>query len=209
MERIPLKTNPKLFDKVIEGVQLALGDNITWLNHIFGRAERLVKVINGKKYFTPNVYVGRNEYELVLPDSGFGNFCFFTLDDPNDVEWAIGDKTHLTTPFSLIVWFDIRTIDSNDERNTELVKQQLLQVLNGGVFLRHGHIRINRIYEKAENIFKGFTIDEIDNQFLMQPFGGFRFDGEMSAATECVEVIPPEPTPTPDDEQPNENDDDD
>lgn len=186
MERVPIKSNPKLFDKVIAGVQQALADNLPWLNHAFGRAERLVKNINGKKIFSPNLYIGKNEYELVTPDSGFGNYCFFTLEDPNEVEWAIGDKSHLTTPFSLIVWFDLRTIEQDDERNTESVKQSILQVLNGGVFLRHGHIKINRIYEKAENIFKGFTIDEIDNQFLMQPFAGFRFEGEMHVATECL-----------------------
>lgn len=186
MERVPIKSEPKLFDNVIAEIQQGLANNLMWLNFSFGKAERLVKQINGRKYYTPNVYLGKNEYVLIAPDSGLGNFSFFVLDEPQDVEWAIGDRTHLSTPFSLIVWFDIRTIEQNDERNTEYVKQKILQLLNGGLFLRNGRITINRIYEKAENIFKGFSLDEIDNQFLMQPFAGFRFEGEMHVETECV-----------------------
>ena len=44
---------------------------------------------------------------------------------------------------------------------------------------------INRIYENAESIFKEYTLDEIDNQFLMQPYCGFRFTGEIEIEEEC------------------------
>lgn len=185
MERIPLKSNPKLFDKVIGYIQEGLADNLLWLNYAFGRAERLVKNINGKRIYSPNLYVGNNEYELVTPDSGFGNYCFFTLDDPQDVEWVVGETSTLVAPFSLIVWVDMRTIDPDDERNTEAVKHDILAILNGGIWLKEGRIKINRIYEKAENIFKGFTLDEIDNQFLMQPYCGWRFEGEITAHSDC------------------------
>ena len=46
---------PYLFDKVIQGLQDALGE-LTWLNHIFGRSERLVKMKDGIRHYTPNVY---------------------------------------------------------------------------------------------------------------------------------------------------------
>ena len=87
----------------------------------------------------------------------------------------------------------MRTIETDDERNTESVKQQILSILNGQLWIKHGRIRINRIYEKAENIFKGFTLDEIDNQFLMQPYCGWRFEGVLEAFTDCEEVVPPTP----------------
>lgn len=186
IERIPKKKEPKLFDKVIEEIQQKLADNLEWLDHSFGKAERLIKVIQGHRYFTPNIYIGHNEYELLAPDSGFGNYSFFTLEEPQTVSWSPGDTSALKTPFSLIVWVDMRTMDDNDERNTEAVKQQVLRVLNGGLFLRNGSITINKIYERAENVFAGFTLDEVDNQFLMQPFAGFRFYGEMAINDECA-----------------------
>ena len=98
MERVPIKSEPKLFDNVIAEIQQGLANNLMWLNFSFGKAERLVKQINGRKYYTPNVYLGKNEYVLIAPDSGLGNFSFFVLDEPQDVEWAIGDRTHLSTP---------------------------------------------------------------------------------------------------------------
>lgn len=198
MERVPIKSHPALFDRVIGYVQTGLADNLPWLNFAFGKAERLVKNYNGKRVYSPNLYAGKNEYELITPDSGIGNYCFFTLDEPEDVSWEVGDRTIVEAPFSLIVWVDMRTIEQDDERNTEAVKQDILRTLNGKLWMKEGRITINKIWEKAENIFKGFTLDEIDNQFLMQPYCGWRFEGILEAFTDCEEVVPPTPpTPTP------------
>jgi len=187
MERIPIKQNPKLFDKAFAGMQLGMGEHLLWLDHIFGKAERLVKVVNGRKYYTPNVFVGGNEYEDITPDAtNLGNYSFFVLDEPQELSHDVGDRTHIHAPFSLIVWCDLRNLPSAyEERNTEALKQEILQCMNDHIWMRHGHFRLNRIYEKAENVFKGFTLDEIDNQFLMQPYCGWRFEGEISIATEC------------------------
>lgn len=189
IERIPLKQNPKLFDIVIQELQQRFADELPWLTHSFGKAERLVKVMpNGKKYFTPNIYIGNNEYELIAPDSNFGNYSFFVLDEPQNIEYTRGTNSKVTAPFSVIFWVNMRTIEDADERNTESVKQDILQVLTKRSFLRNGSITINRVYEKAENVFQGFTLDEIDNQFLMHPYAGFRFYGEMQTEDECIEL---------------------
>ena len=70
-------------------------------------------------------------------------------------------------------------------RNQEDLKRQILDVLNGGFLVRNGSYRINKVYELAENIYRGFSLDEIENQFLMHPFGGFRFEGELSIGETC------------------------
>ena len=51
---------------------------------------------------------------------------------------------------------------------------------------QNGRIEINRIYELAENIYRGFSLDEVDNQFLMAPYGGFRFEGIMEVTETCI-----------------------
>lgn len=190
MERIPIKSNPKLFDKAFAQIQTSMGNELLWLDHIFGKAERLVKDINGKRYYTPNVFVGGNEYYDIEPDDRkLGNYSFFTLDEPQDLTHYVGDRTHLKAPFSLIIWCDMRKAGGYDERNTESLKQEILWCLNEDTHMRHGHFHITRIWEKAENIFKGFTLDEIDNQFLMHPYCGWRFEGIISISTECNIVI--------------------
>ena len=63
-----------LFDKPMQCLQDALG-TLSWLNHIFGRSERLVQIQDGRKVYTPNVYRGKNEYISLLPDNTtLGNY---------------------------------------------------------------------------------------------------------------------------------------
>lgn len=183
----PVRQNPELLDRVFGEIQRGLIDNINWLDKAFGKAERLVKIApNGRKYYTPNVYAGGNEYLDVSPDSGIGNFSFFWVDDPQAVEWTPNVSVGIKTDFALIFWFDYRKIYNNvNTRNKEALKKQILDVLNGGYHLRAGHIEIERIYELAENIYNEFSLDEVDNQFLMHPYGGFRFEGSLTIQESC------------------------
>ena len=186
-----------MLDKVIGSIQQGLVDNLNWLDAAFGKSQKLVKMINGKRVVTPNVYCGgwrghgENDYIEVSPDSKIGNFAFFEVDDPQTIDvgpWARDIKT----PFSLIVWFDLKRVYGTEtNRNTEYLKAQILNVLNGRAewHLPQGRLTINRIYERAENIYRGYTLSEIDNQFLMHPYGGFRFDGILEYNEFCFEQV--------------------
>lgn len=183
-------TRAYLFDRVIQGLQDALGE-LSWLNHIFGRSERLVKMVDGRKYFTPNVYRKNGEYISLVPDNTeLGNYSFFVLSEPQQVSVPMGRQNRVKAPFSLIVWVDTRTIDlweEKDTRNTEYLKEQLLKTVQRA-WIRHGSVTVDRVYQLAENIFDGYTLDEVDNQYLMAPFAGFRLTGEMIVDEECDEV---------------------
>jgi hypothetical protein len=190
----PVIANPVMLDRVIGEIQNGLVNEIKWMDAAFGRSQRLTKMMNGKRIITPNVYCGgwrghgENDYIEVSPDSKIGNFAFFEIEDPQTIDagpWA----RELTAPFSLIVWFDLKRVyNSLTNRNTEKLKAEILRVLNGrtGWHLTDGRITINKIYERAENIYRGYTLSEIDNQYLMHPYGGFRFDGILEYAELCV-----------------------
>ena len=176
-----------LFDKPIQAIQDALG-SLTWLNHIFGRSERLVQMQNGRRVFTPNVYLGKNEYIPLLPDNTkLGNYCFFILDEPQVISVPFGVMNRLHAPFSLVVWVDMRKVETNDARNTEYVKETLLKTVRSA-FHRHGSVELSKVYQRAENVFEGYSLDEVDNQFLMQPFAGLRITGELIVDEECESV---------------------
>lgn len=178
----------ELTDRVIEETRKGLADNLGWLDNAFGRAERLVKYdTTMRRIYTPNIHTVGNEYISVAPDANIGNFCFFWLDDPQEVLYEPGISASVKTTFSVIFWFDYRTVLNDDIRNRDAVKHQILDVLNGGILIRQGYIKISKIYELAENIYKGFSLDEIGNQFLMHPYGGFRFEGIMRAEGICIE----------------------
>lgn len=190
--KVPIIDNPELLDSIISNIQKGLAENIGWLDYVFGRAERLVKFdTNNREIYTPNVYVGGNEYMEISPSSDIGNFCFFWVDDPQNVSWEAKINVGIKTNFSLIFWFNFNRIyNSADQRNKEELKKQILDVLNGGFWLKKGRITVNRIYELSENIFRGFSLDETENQFLMQPYGGFRFEGMLEVSESCGMVIP-------------------
>ena len=182
-----------MLDAVIGNIQQGLVDNIKWLDAAFGRAQRLTKMQSEKRIITPNVFCGgwrghgENDYIEVSPDSKIGNFAFFEVDDPQTID-AGPFARELKAPFALIVWFDLtRIYDTITNRNTEKLKSDILWVLNGrtGWHLPQGRVTINRIYERAENIYKGYPLSEIDNQFLMHPYGGFRFEGLLEYEEFC------------------------
>lgn len=191
----PILPDSILCDALIGELQQILVANLPWLDAAFGRSQRLTKMMNGKKIVTPNVYCGGwnghgpNDYIEVSPDSKIGNFCFFEVQDPEMVDWHYRQIMDIRTPFSIIFWFDLtRVYDEQDNRDISHIKNQILTLLNGrtGLILRSGgHIVINRIFEQFENIYRGYSLTEIDNQFLMHPFAGLRFDGIMTMPQPC------------------------
>jgi hypothetical protein len=184
----PRITTPYLFDKVIRELQQALKDGLPWLENSFGRVERRVTEVNERRMYVPAIYQQDGQYGIMLPDDRLGCYSFFVMHDPQEVLNRMQTEVRIKSPFSLIVWVDMRRVEKKmrmpDERNTEYIKEQVLSVLETAS-KRKGHISINRIYERAENVFDGFSLDEVKNQFLMSPFAGFRFYGEMIVTNDC------------------------
>lgn len=181
-------TTPYLFDKVIRELQQALKEGLPWLENSFGRVERRVTEVNERRLYVPAIYQEDGQYGIMLPDDRLGCYSFFVMHDPQEVLNRMQTEVRIKSPFSLIVWVDMRRVEKKmrmpDERNTEYIKEQVLSVIETAS-KRKGHISINRIYERAENVFDGFSLDEVKNQFLMSPFAGFRFYGEMIVTNDC------------------------
>lgn len=184
MERVPIKTNPKLFDSAAAQIQLELS-SLEWLDHVFGICEKLTDVKEGRKFHSANVYAGKEQYIQVMPCKELGNFSFLVLRDAQQIGKRDGNV--IVGPFSLIIWYDMRTLSFPlDERNRESVKAQILGLLNSR---RFPWLTFNKIYEQSENVFADFSYDYTNNQFLMSPYAGLRLDGEMRVRIPCY--IPP------------------
>lgn len=183
MERIVRKTNPQLFDAEVLKIQEALASKLTWLNHAIGICETLVSYRDGQRFQSANLYRGKGQYELIQPCVELGNFCFFSLRDPQEI--TSRDKNLIKTPFSLILWYDTRKVSLPlDERNTEQIKGQILGVLNA---LHSPTMEITRIYEKPQNVFAEYSYDHTTNQCLMSPYAGMRIDGVLYTRIPCNE----------------------
>lgn len=178
MERIVIRTNPQLFDRAVAPIQKLLADRLSWLDHSIGICEILTDVKEGRKFTSANLYKGKGHYEQIAPSESLGNFSFFVLRDPQEV-----NGNRIKSQFSLIVWYDMRKVSHpTDERNREAIKGQILGVINA---LHNPNLVITKIYENPKNIFADFSYEHTDNQFLMSPFAGVRIDGEISTVLPC------------------------
>lgn len=187
LPKAPKPTNPVMIDRALSYMQDEFISKIGWLDHAFGRAQTLVTKQEQKIYYYPAVYIGNNEYLNVLPGQEVGNRIFFVIDDPQTVNFNPRLYNVIKSPISLICWYDLsRIYADSSERNTEEIKRQILRVLTEMTMPNATRITVEEIYEKAENIFRGYSIREIDTQYLMQPFAGIRIDGTLTYREECI-----------------------
>lgn len=187
LPKSPKPKNPVMIDRALAYIQDELIKNIGWLNYAFGRAQRLATQREHKTYYYPGVYIGENEYLNVLPGQEIGNRTFFVVDDPQTIEFNPRRYNFIKSPISLICWYDLSDIyPDSKERNTEDVKRQIIRVLTDLTMPNATRLELTKIYEQAENIFKGYSLREIDTQFLMQPYAGLRIDGYLTYREECV-----------------------
>lgn len=189
----PIDPNAILVDRVIAEMQVGLADTYEWLDAVFGRSQRITRMINGKRVIVPACYCGgwrghgENDYIEVSPDSKIGNFVFFEVDDPETIDAGVWGRT-FTTPFSLIFWGNMDILNAEKGvRNGYYAKDYFLKFLAGrtGWHLTNGQVTTSRIYERAENIYRGYSLDEIDAQYLMQPYYGCRIEGTLKYDEFC------------------------
>ncbi|MEG0579810.1 MAG: hypothetical protein RR490_07835, partial [Niameybacter sp.] len=178
--------NPVLLDRVIQGCQAVLLAKLKWLDCAFGRTYKLAaRAIDGSVFTYPAVYTGRGEYLSVVPDDTIGNFSFFDIQDPQSIEYKVQGKPRLTVKGALVFWYDLTTIYADTSvLHTEEIKAEILQVLSTPGFLESGRIQITNIYEKAESIYKGYSLEKIyaaksnniDKQFFIHPYAAIKIE---------------------------------
>lgn len=185
-----MDNNRTLLDTVLSEATSRLTSEIPWLTHAYGRAYPIIRSIKGKSYVVPSIYVGTkqnpNEYLDLLPDSKLGNFSFFWIDDPQEISRVTANTVKVVANYALIFWFDMRKVYGElDNRNLEFLKKQILDLLNGKLLRTSGRINVTRVFEYGKNIYEGFTTQEIDSQYLMHPYAGFRFEGKIEFEEPC------------------------
>lgn len=185
--KAPKPENPVMLDRVLGQIQDALVAKLGWLDHAFGKVQKLVTSRDAKSYYYPAVYVGNGEYLNVLPGQGLGNRTFFIASDPQDMNFHQLRLSTLKCPVSLVLWYDLSTIfEDQKDRNTEEIKMQMVDCLEKMTMPNGSTFTCNSIYEEAENIFRPFSVREIDTQFMMQPYAGMRIDMTVIYQKDCL-----------------------
>lgn len=196
---IRMKENPVLLDKILQDIQTTLMDKLSWLNYAFGRAYKIIEHRpDGGKFVYPAVYNGNGEYVSLLPNDNLGNFSWFDIYDPQVIEQNIRQFTYKG---AIVFWYDLSSIypDAN-ALYTEEVKNEIINVLTAKGFITTvGRLSINRVYENFENIYKGYALEkiynnyqysgediqELDKQFFMYPYAGLRIEFDLVTRELC------------------------
>ena len=174
---IPVVTEPQLIDRALFEIQGRLTNALPWLDQAYGRASVLKELKDRRTVVYPAVYAGKKDYLRVFPDGHLGNFSFFVVDDGEEIEYFERSPVSLSTKLSLIFWLDFRSVYPNDwtARTVEHPKAEAIEALRL-MSLRFSSVRLLKAYVDASNVYKGFTDKEIEEQYLMRPYGGFRLE---------------------------------
>lgn len=203
---IKMKEQPVLLDKVIQDMQAALKEKLPWLNYAFGKAYKLVEhKLDGEKYIYPAAYIGNSEYVSLVPNDNFGNFCWFDIYDPQDITQVVQSTPQFTFSGAIVFWYNLNAIYADsDFIYSEEVKDEIIRVITTpGIIKQTGRLTINKVYERFENIYKGYSIEKIynnytykgegiqdlDKQFFMHPYAGLRLEFTLTTRELCQRFI--------------------
>lgn len=204
--QIRFKEDPVLLDKILQDMQKSLMNRLKWLNCAFGRAYKLVEHRpDGNKFIYPAMYNGNGEYVSLLPNDNFGNFSWFDIYDPQKITKVVQSLPQYTFSGAIIFWYDLSSIyEDGTVMHTEEVKDEIMRVLTTpGLITTTGKLVINDIYERFENIYKGYSIEkiynnytykgegiqDIDKQFFMYPYAGIRIEFTLTTRELCQRYI--------------------
>lgn len=204
--KLRFKENPVLLDKVLQDLQKALMIRLKWLNYAFGRAYKLVEhETDGGKFVYPATYNGNAEYVSLLPNDNLGNFSWFDIYDPQKITRTVQSLPQYSFSGAIIFWYDLRTIYQDElVLYTEEVKDEIIRTLTTpGLITTTGRLEITDVYECFENIYKGYSIEKIynnyvyngeniqslDKQFFMFPYAGLRIEFTLTTRELCQQYV--------------------
>lgn len=203
---IRYKENPVLLDKILQELQQGLQDKLEWLDYAFGRGYKLVEHrSDGDKFIYPAAYNGNAEYISLLPNDNYGNFCWFDIYDPQTITAVTQSLPQYTFKGAIVFWYNLENIYADKSvLYTEEIKDEIIRVLTTpGIITGAGRLEITELYERFENIYKGYSIEKvynnyvysggdiqsIDKQFFMYPYAGLRVEFSLTTRELCQRFI--------------------
>lgn len=180
-------TNATLLDMAVEQVNVSLRAGLSWLTTAYGKGERRERAKDTGRILYPAIYLGSgNEYLSMFPDRHLGQYLWWDIEDGQTMDWKKFQLTFHDVRFGLVLWGDFRNVYPADyqTRTIEHIKKEVLTVLNTKAWANVSLV-VDRVFERSENVYRGYSIAEIDNQFEMRPYFALRFEGRMRYSIPC------------------------
>lgn len=168
--------SPVLLDQFLSGLRSHLETNVSWLDKAYGNAQALKEDRAGRVITYPAIPTTKgDEYLSMFPDEHLGNFLWFDVPSYNVDDQGRPNKRYFA-PGGIVVWGDLFRMYPSDwkQRTAEDAKNDIITALP------YNKVRVQRIYDRQADIYRGYTDTEVNNQYMMRPFVAFRIDVEMS-----------------------------
>lgn len=158
---------------IIENIRQSL-EQLTWLEKSYGRAFNHAETRDKKVIKLPKCFDGF-DYVNVLPNDKLKAQSFIACKGPEKTDEFNRDSNNIKSrDLSLIVWVNLKKIDGT---RREIFTHELKQDVEAILATFPEVEKVNQIFdEKVEDIFQGYNIVDIDTQYLMYPYQGFRID---------------------------------
>lgn len=161
----------------------------SFLDKCYGKAERRQQREGTRNVFYPSFAVD-TEYENLFPDRVIGNnYIWFDVLDP--IQPIEPFRRYQTNKYEaqvgLIFWFNYKYMfpETNKSRTVENVKA-IFNNFFTFARLRVAKIELQSIEERIENVFRGYTHNELDTQYLMRPYGAIRVNFRLIWDESCL-----------------------
>lgn len=181
---VPTLSDPQFLDYALNELSTYLTDKLTWLDKAYGKIDTQIEGKGRTKSKYPAIYVGSKNnlgYLKLLPDSHIGNFSYVQV-----LKHEIADRDVQIYDVALVFWFNFVKVYPTDHKTktVENVKKTIYDLLKNNGFSSF-RIRLGEFVEGADKIYNGFDHKEIQNQFLMRPYGGFRLNAKIRVGKNC------------------------
>lgn len=191
----PFNTAAISLDKVIQSIQFELAQ-LPWLDYSFGRAYEFKEVdVKGALQRIPKCYTRQGEYINVMPNDFARAHSFIALKGHEN--WKLFNRYEGSikeAELTIIVWGNLKRIDNTKSYIfTEILKNDIEKVIKQNEFVKE---IVYCIDERAEDVFKSYNLrsesyteNDVQTEYLMYPYTGFRYDITVNYFEECGEVV--------------------
>jgi len=189
----PQITTPVLEAKVVQDLQ-NLFSPISWLENAYALTRiGIEKTEKVSEFKYPQIYSGdstkKSEYYDLRPNDKLKSYCFFEIDAPYEYD----QTQELATYFlSVVFWFNLAKISGrNYDYSSELVAH-VLKILKASDY--HAKLEDIKIEKRPDEIFAKYSMDEMESQFLMYPYGAFKISFKITDEADCfIDFVPTNP----------------
>jgi len=191
---IPIIPNPIGFDAAVADLQTAVA-TVSYIEKSFGRAFIHREMRAGKMITLPKVYQGSGEYYNPLPNGELKASTFIlAIGEEHCEDYQQYEQNIFTRKVALIFWGNLQLIDPDkDYIFLEEVKSDIMIAIKESKSFKSYDAYIDERYSEVFREFASYLTntardtdtDEINTQYLMYPYAGFRMSLTLTYDQPC------------------------